>query len=74
MINATFIISVHGNQIDNQISTKVYNEERLVHRANGTELTLKNVQPVDKGEYACQVTNIRYINSSCHISKRDEYY
>ena len=26
-----------------------------MHRANGTELTLKNVQPVDKGEYACQV-------------------
>ena len=57
MINATLMISVHGNHLNNQISTKVYNEERLVHRANGTELTLKNVQPVDKGEYACQVTN-----------------
>jgi len=37
---------------------KVYNEERLVHRANGTELTLKNVQPVDKGEYACQLNTM----------------
>ena len=31
-----------------------------MHRANGTELTLKNVQPVDKGEYACQVLKTDY--------------
>ena len=37
---------------------QVYNEERLVHQTNGTELTLRNVQPVDKGEYACQVGSI----------------
>jgi len=29
-----------------------------VHRGNGTRLTLKNVQPVDKGEYACQLNTM----------------
>ena len=36
-------------------SPQVYHEERLDHLANGTELTLRNVQPLDEGEYACQV-------------------
>ena len=40
---------------------QVYHEERLDHLANGTELTLRNVQPLDEGEYACQVRVIVYI-------------
>jgi len=37
---------------------KVYNEDRLVHRYNGSEITLRDVQPKDEGEYACQLNRI----------------
>jgi len=37
---------------------KVYNEDRLVHRNNGSEITLLDVQPRDEGEYACQLNTM----------------
>ena len=37
---------------------KVYNEDRLIHRYNGSEITLRDVQPRDEGEYACQLNTM----------------
>ena len=37
---------------------KVYNEERLIHRYNGSEITLRDVQPKDAGEYSCQLNSV----------------
>ena len=37
---------------------KVYNEERLIHRYNGSEITLRDVQPRDAGEYSCQLNSV----------------
>ena len=36
---------------------KVYNEDRLIHRYNGSEITLRDVRPCDEGEHACQLNN-----------------
>ena len=37
---------------------KVYNEERLIHRYNGSEITLRDVQPKDAGDYSCQLNSV----------------
>ena len=36
----------------------MYNEDRLVHRYNGTEITLRDVQPRDEGEYECALNTM----------------
>ena len=40
---------------------QVYNEDRLIHMNNGSEITLRNIQKEDSGEYICQVRRQLYI-------------
>jgi len=45
---------------------KVYNEDRLIHRYNGSEIMLRDVQPRDVGDYSCQLNSIDHAIELVH--------